>query len=362
MKKRKHGARRAYHAFDLFCGAGGSSFGARAAGIRIAGGVELAPLAAQTYSKNFPEAEVFQKDIRCVSARSVARKIGKIDMLLASPECTNHTIAKGKRRKARSAQLSRMTAYAVTRFAKVLKPRWIVVENVIQMRKWSRYQHWLNRLVSLGYNVSPQVLDAADFGVRQTRRRLFIICDRKHAPQEVASTTARPKAVGPILNMNGAYEYSLLNSKKRAAPTLQRARRGIRAVGPGKAFLLVYYGSDGAGGWQRLGAPLRTITTLDRFALVKRIRGRYRMRMLQVPELKSAMGFPESFQMPFGSRRARIRMLGNGVCPPVMEVIVRTLMSEPAQDSARAASENKNVDLEREPISGRARAPRLRTR
>ena len=47
------------------------------------------------------------------------------------------------------------------------------------------------------------------------------------------------------------------------------------------------------------------------------------MRMLQVPELKRAMGFSGDFAFPVGTRRDRIRLLGNAVCPPVMEAVVR---------------------------------------
>ena len=50
--------------------------------------------------------------------------------------------------------------------------------------------------------------------------------------------------------------------------------------------------------------------------------------MLQVPELKRAMGFGDDFQLPVGTRRDKIRLLGNGVCPPVMETILRSLVSD----------------------------------
>src|SRR5580704_3098472 len=57
---------------------------------------------------------------------------------------------------------------------------------------------------------------------------------------------------------------------------------------------------------------------LDRFGLVT-WKGRTPMlRMLQVPELKRAMGFDNGYTLPYGSRRDRIKLLGNGVCPPVL--------------------------------------------
>lgn len=109
--------------------------------------------------------------------------------------------------------------------------------------------------------------------------------------------------------------------------TLERAERAIAALGEHQPFLLVYYGSDGAGGWQRLSAPLRTITTLDRFAYVRLKNGDHEMRMLQVPELKLAMGFPPDYHLQHGSRRDRIKLLGNAFCPPVMCHIINSVIS-----------------------------------
>ena len=61
------------------------------------------------------------------------------------------------------------------------------------------------------------------------------------------------------------------------------------------------------------------------------------MRMLQVPELRRAMGFDDDFLLPLGSRRERIRLLGNGVCPPVMEAVIRALID---RDDGRRSKRN----------------------
>jgi DNA (cytosine-5)-methyltransferase 1 len=92
-------------------------------------------------------------------------------------------------------------------------------------------------------------------------------------------------------------------------------------------FLVVYYGSDGSGGWQHLDRPIRTLTTLDRFGLVTWEGAEPMLRMLQVDELKAAMGLRPTHIMRHGSRRDRIKMIGNGVCPPVMKAVVGTLIS-----------------------------------
>jgi len=92
---------------------------------------------------------------------------------------------------------------------------------------------------------------------------------------------------------------------------------------------MVYYGSDGAGGCQSLDRPPRTLTTLDRFGLVQwDDDGTPTLRMLQVPELKRAMGV-QGFHMLQGTRRDKVKLLGNGVCAPVMEGIIRSLAAEP---------------------------------
>jgi DNA (cytosine-5)-methyltransferase 1 len=55
----------------------------------------------------------------------------------------------------------------------------------------------------------------------------------------------------------------------RATETLARAKRAMDELGEGVPFLIVYYSTDGGGGWQTLDRPLRTLTTLDRFGLVE---------------------------------------------------------------------------------------------
>jgi tetratricopeptide (TPR) repeat protein len=47
--------------------------------------------------------------------------------------------------------------------------------------------------------------------------------------------------------------------------------------------------------------------------------------MLQVEELRRAMGFPADFVFSNGSGRERIKMIGNSVCPPVMEAVIESL-------------------------------------
>lgn len=306
---------------DLFCGGGGSSLGARAAGAEIVCGVDAWDIASKTYKSNFPNAIA---PTMVLTEQTVPADLGSdlsaIDLILASPECTNHTCAKGA---APRDEESKRTARYILNFASTYKSRWMILENVVHMKSWDGYDGLVRELQGLGYHVRRQTLDSATFGVPQTRRRLFLLCDRERMPDEVAATGGTPKTVRDILDPAGTWKSRPLRTKGRAKNTLIRAETAMKELGQGKDFLIVYYGSDGSGGWQSLDKPLRTMTTLDRFGLVT-WKGRTPMlRMLQVPELKRAMGFTGTLE--HGSRRDKIRLLGNGVCPPVMEAIVKSL-------------------------------------
>jgi DNA (cytosine-5)-methyltransferase 1 len=289
----------------------------------LSGAIDMDGTATTTYQENFQKTLVLTKRLEDVALPALKRSIGNIDILLSSPECTNHTCAKGS---APRDERSRATAMYVVEYARVFRPRWFVLENVVHMRPWPRYNELKGDLVDLGYKIAEQILDASDHGVAQTRRRLFLVGDRMREP--VAVTQRRPgrrRTAKSILDKPGTWATRPLRQRGRAKDTLVRARRAIAALGKETPFLLVYYGSDGSGGWQPLTRPLRTITTIDRFALVEPGDWGLEMRMLQVPELQRAMGFDESFLLLHGSRRDRIRLLGNSVCPPVMEAVVRSL-------------------------------------
>ncbi len=313
---------------DIFAGAGGSSAGARLAGIELAGAIDMWPIATETYRANFPGVLVVTDRVESIDLRKLRRRIGEIDLLMASPECTNHTCAKGA---APRDEKSRATAMLVLDYARKFRPRWLVLENVVHMRPWPRYRELCDALKNLGYNLAEQVLDASNFGVAQTRRRLFIVGDREKPPGLVTyKHPGRRRSAKSILDGPGTWDTTKLFIKGRAKGTAERARRGFKALGKDASFLIVYYGSDGSGGWQPLARPLRTITTIDRFALVDQSDDGPIMLMLQVPELQRAMGFDDDFMLPVGSRRERIRLLGNGVCPPVMEAVVTALIDDDA--------------------------------
>ena len=299
------------------------------AGVSVVGGVDSDSVAMTTFAQNFPESrwarESFAED---VNLDQLSKVVGRVDLLLASPECTNHTHARGA---APLDEGSRNKAFQVVRYAEALSPRWVIVENVVNMQAWGDYESFINRLADQGYKTRVVKLDAAKFGVPQSRRRLFILFDLERMPDEIRTPVSNGlRKASEVVDFEGEYRWSPLVTPNRAAATLQRAARARAQLGDGVPFLLVYYGTDKAGGWQPLDVPLRTVTTLDRFAIVKWVGLEPYMRMLQPEELKRAMGLDASvggrlFSLSHGTRRDKIRLLGNAVCAPVMKSLVSQL-------------------------------------
>lgn len=309
---------------DLFCGAGFGARGAVKGGGRPLLGVDAWELAAKNYQANFPEASVLSKPIEELDPYELA-KLYKPEVLLTSPECTSHSIARGAKS---GSEKSRETAIGILPWLDAMSPRWLIVENVNRMKKWNRHNELVETIQNAGYKVNDLLVNAADFGTPQSRKRMFLICDKygtEVSLEDLVKTHKKSKkTAASILNTKEQYKSTPLHKENRAQATIERAERAMKAIGRNKDFLIVYYGSDYAGGWQTLDAPLRTVTTLDRFGLVTWKRGTPYLRMLQPDELLKAMG-ATNHKLPYGSRREKVKMCGNGVCSPVLEAIFKKI-------------------------------------
>lgn len=160
---------------DLFAGAGGISEGFRQAGFSIVAGLDSDPDAATTYALNFPEALVVTGDLRAPSIRERVLAAAKsASVVVGGPPCQafsqmqNHT---------RLIEDARNALYR--EFAQVLReirPMAFVMENVTGVDQMGAREQITTDLALDGeYTVVPQVLDAADFGVPQTRKRLLFM-------------------------------------------------------------------------------------------------------------------------------------------------------------------------------------------
>jgi DNA (cytosine-5)-methyltransferase 1 len=294
-------------AVDLFAGAGGFSTGARAAGASIAWAANHSQLAVDTHERNHPETKHKCQDLH----QADWSKVPAHDLLLASPACQGHSSASLGQRIAKH-DADRSTAWAVVSAIEFHRPRFVVVENVPRFRSWRLYQIWLEALRAYGYSLTENLLDAADFGVAQSRLRLFVV-GSLGAPISIAKPRRKRRCAGDVLRFD-AGDWKPIKSK--TAGVRSRVKAGRKNFGD---RFLTQHVTNHPG--RSLDRPIGTITTKQHWAIVKGSK----IRMVQPAELRELMGFPRSYLLPAGAV-ASTNLLGNAVCPPVAKSIVRQLM------------------------------------
>lgn len=296
-------------AIDLFAGAGGFSTGAVMAGCTVAWAANHWPAAVAVHANNHPGTDHACQDLHQADWTQVPAH----DLLLASPCCQGHSKARGKDRPHHDAQ--RSTAWAVVSAAEFHRPEAIVVENVPEFTDWTLYPAWCQALGALGYTMAPHVIDAADHGVPQHRRRVFIVGTRSASPIQLQLPKRPYVSAASIIDFD-APRWSQIEKPGRSPATLARIEAG--RLQHGDRFLTAYYGNEKGG--RCLSRPVGTITTRDRWAVVDGDR----MRMLSVEECRRAMGFPATYKLPERAKDA-MHMLGNAVCPPVARDVIQAL-------------------------------------
>ncbi|MFB0520607.1 MAG: DNA (cytosine-5-)-methyltransferase [Desulfatiglandales bacterium] len=203
--KEADGAR--FTMIDLFSGAGGISLGFHDEGFRIALAVDNDSRALQTYRLNHPWVEqnrILYEDMRSLASTRIRAISGeeKIDVLVAGVPCqgfsrVGYRTKPGliKEKKYKPEKDPRNTLFKeVIRFAHLLNPRCILVENVPDMERANITHYGMDRRViellerrlgGMGYHTATVCLDATDFGIPQKRRRLFFVASKKMLPDKM---------------------------------------------------------------------------------------------------------------------------------------------------------------------------------
>lgn len=286
---------------DLFAGAGGFSTGAAMAGARVLWAANHWPTAVHWHTANHPDTVHACQDLQQADFRDAPAH----DLLLASPACQGHSAARGKEKPHHDAQ--RATAWAVVTCAEVHRPAAVLVENVPEFACWVLFPAWCAAMHALGYAVAPMVLDAADHGVPQHRRRLFVVCTRSRHPVELRLPRRAHVAAASAIDCSSG-SWSPITKPGRSPRTLARIAAGRRALG--ERFLAPYYGSGSGETGRSLQRPIGTLTTRARWALIDGDR----MRMVRAVEGRALMGFPAGYQLPANEAQAW-HLIGNAVAP-----------------------------------------------
>lgn len=164
-----------FTAVDLFCGAGGLSAGFRQAGFSIAAGLDNDPDAMATYAANFPEARAITGDIRSAAVKEQILDVARhASVLIGGPPCQAFSQVRNHTRMIDDPRNSLYREF-IDLLKRTLPPAFLV-ENVTGMDQMGVREQIASDLSLDGeYLVLPQVADAADFGVPQTRKRLLFV-------------------------------------------------------------------------------------------------------------------------------------------------------------------------------------------
>jgi DNA (cytosine-5)-methyltransferase 1 len=180
-------------AVDVFCGAAGLSYGLKKSGIRIAAGIDLDPACRFPFEKNIGSAFV-QADICDVSSSTVKALFGdaKIRVLAGCAPCQPFS---GYTTRRRSIDRRWELLMEFLRIVEEVRPEIVTLENVPRLAHLPLWTDFVSRLKAAHYHVSWSILDAALFGVPQSRRRLVLIASRLGAIELPAPRKSKPRSV-----------------------------------------------------------------------------------------------------------------------------------------------------------------------
>lgn len=364
-------------AADLFCGAGGTSSGLCRVAKRLHLDLDLVavnhwPRAVETHQRNHPWARHVCADLASVEA-DPSRLIpgGRLRLLVASPECTHHSVARGGRP---CSDQSRASAWHVLHWCERLRVDDLLLENVREFEQWgplgadgrpvrekrgATFQAFVEALRSMGYDVQWRVLNSADYGAATCRRRLFLRASRGAIVWPEASHAGRWRGAREIIDWSLKGQDIRERKRPLSPKTLARIAAGLKKFG-GEAFLvcLAHAGADasrarslsqpvpcipaghrgeqalcqpfltkyyGTGTSRSVDVPLDTISTKDRFALVEPFRMGIRFRMLQPHELAAAMGFA-GYEFS-GNKTEIVKQIGNAVQVDMAEALCLSILA-----------------------------------
>lgn len=321
---------------DLFAGAGGLTRGLEESGWTTRYAVEFDTAASQTYAFNFPHVQLDTRDIGEVDFTGLN---GHVNLVAGGPPCQPFSVA-GQQR---AAQDARDCIPHFVRAVSSILPDAFLLENVANL--WSaRHRSYLNRVMyeleEIGYRISARVLDAADFGVPQHRRRLFIVGMRNqhfrfpapshgHAagdpmmsagaalhdvPEDTPNAAIVTYAKNPILRPQ-PFDGMLVNGGGRPINLTEPSQTIPASAGGNRTHILDFNGilTEYHTYLMSGGAP--------RSGIVNGV------RRLTVAESARIQSFPDHHRF-LGKQSARYRQVGNAVPPKLAEVVGKAIFEQ----------------------------------
>jgi DNA (cytosine-5)-methyltransferase 1 len=363
-------------AVDLFCGCGGISEGLRLAGYDVRAGVDIEQKYIQSFRHNFPDTHAITDSILECPPELFSRRVGieqeELAILVGGPPCQGFSKNVPRRYRYLEDPKNQLVRTYLD-YVEFFRPEIVLMENVAEMKNGFEGQYTtevLERLDRAGYTVTHAVLNAADYGVPQRRRRAFFMANRAGVRFSVPQRTHAPnrtenalfsfeeshvsvwEAIGdlPTLDHGDAWDgpYSqpatssyqkraragskrLRNHVARTLQPTQLARYNSLLPGQGNKDLPPDLRSKGgySGAYGRLTKDM-VAPTITRWVFHPGS-GRWGhpvdMRVLSIREVARVQGFPDTFEF-VGSYNDQAGQLGNAVPPLLAATIVSDLRKQ----------------------------------
>lgn len=227
------GPRRKPRAVDLFSGCGGLTEGLRQAGFKVVGAIECDHLAAESYRHNHSGVKLVTERIEDVDTEKFRRRlkleVGELDLLAGCPPCQGFSAMTTLNGKLPKNDERNDLVFQFVRFVCEFLPKAIMMENVPGLADDDRLACVRRDLEKLGYQSEVAVLNAADYGVPQRRRRMILLAglDEKIP---FAPTCEETPTVADAFSVFAEHDFStdaLHNLGERRAPEIMEMIRDI---------------------------------------------------------------------------------------------------------------------------------------
>ena len=359
---------------DLFCGAGGLSYGFEKIGLNCLAGIDHFKNAIETFKKNHPNAVGIDGDIRNISIKEFRKKINntKVNIVCGGPPCQGFsTIGPG------DAEDSRNHLFLeFVRFVKELNPEIIVLENVtglLAKKNINTLKSIFKCFEKLGYHLNVKVLSSNHYGVPQNRRRVILIGNRlkienTYPKKEYYDFGKKDKKLKKYRTVGWAFRTLLKNKGKILNHNLELAKiksnietqrishvpegKYIRYEKDEKEYLpkKLWFDHD----WSEIGEKRfreARYYRLDRNKPSPTILTGSRMyyhpienRFLTTREAASLQSFPANFEF-VGSNTSQWTQIGNAVPPIMAEALGRAILKM-LKNKNKKIKINKSTNIE----------------
>lgn len=202
---------------DLFCGAGGFSCGFEKAGFETVAGIDWEKPMVETFEANHNKAEGIKHDI--------SEKVldYQTDLVIGSPPCQGFSVAKGGERDIEDERNSRVFDYI--RWIEEIQPKVFVMENVAGIRSISGefIDSVKEKYREMGYSIDSAVLNSAEYGVPQKRKRYFLLGVK-------SDIDSNPKLPSTTHETSGRIQTTLDGNQLEVLNTVGDALKGLPDV------------------------------------------------------------------------------------------------------------------------------------